>query len=163
MHDLGVRRQFADSANSAMFKRLFNTAEAPSLLCSQLKRVPDPEGPYLCEFIRILYAGLESAVLKSVWLKSKVQGKSVLVRNKQLTGESPEVVSEFVGNLMRAYRNGHHGYFSSKDEPRPSRYLFLVDGTIPDALASLPSIWFLAYLIDPGIVGWRRLEMGMYP
>lgn len=155
--------RFADSASSAMFKRLFNTAEAPSLLCGQLKRVPDPEGPYLCEFIRNLYAGLESAVLKSVWLKSKVQGKSVLVRNKQMTGESPEVVSEFVGNLMRAYRNGHHGYFSSKDEPRPSRYLFLVDGTIPDALASLPSIWFLAYLIDPGIVGWRRLELKAYP
>ncbi len=158
-----ISTRFASTGATVMFKRLFNTTEAPNLLCSQLKNAPEPVGSYLSDFTRNLYGGLESAVLKSVWLKSKVQGTNVLVRNRQLTGELPEAISDFVGNLMRAYRNGHHGYFSSEDEPRPSRYLFLVDGTIPDALASLPSIWFLAYLIDPGIVGWRRLELGTYP
>jgi hypothetical protein len=157
-----ISTRFAGTGATVMFKQLFNTAKGPDLLRNQFKKAPDPVGSYLCEFTRNLYGSLESAVLRSVWLKSKVQGTNVLVRNKQLTAEVPETVSDFVGNLMRAYRNGHHGYFSSKEEPRPSRYLFLVDGTIPDALASLPSLWFLAYLIDPGIVGWRRLGLGIY-
>ena len=132
------------------------------LICQRFQSIPGPVGPYLCDFTTKIYAELEATVTKSIWMKTKIKGTDILVRNSKLTGENPEPISKFVGNLMRAYRNGHHGYFSSDREPRPSRYLFLVDGTVPDSLVHLPSLWLLAYLMDPSIVGWNHLAISSY-
>lgn len=154
--------RFGSIPATQMFKRLFNPVEAPNLLCDQFALIPDPIGSYLCSFARERYATLQSGIYNSVWLKAKAHNNHVLVRNNSLNAEVPEPIADFVGNLMRAYRNCHHGYFSSPGETRPSRYLFLVDGTLPDAIVNLPSLWLLAYLIDPGLVGWKRLGVNQY-
>lgn len=154
--------RFGKAASTQMFKRLFNPVEASTLLCDQLSKIPGPVGTYLCSFTQQCYATLQSAVYDSVWLKSKAQSNHVLVRDNSLTAEVSEPIAQFVGNVMRAYRNGHHGYFSSPGETRPSRYLFLVDGRLPDVIVNLPSLWLLAYLIDPNTVGWGRLGVSEY-
>ncbi|HEV2970535.1 MAG TPA: hypothetical protein VGY55_11245 [Pirellulales bacterium] len=65
---------------------------------------------------------------------------------------------------MRAYRNSHHGYFSAdaNSNNRPSRYLFLVDGNLPAEIMALPALWWLAYLADPGMIGWKHLPIGAF-
>ena len=65
---------------------------------------------------------------------------------------------------MRTYRNAHHGYFSadSKSHNRPSRYLFLTDGNLPAEMTAVPALWWLAYLADPGLVGWKHLPVGAF-
>ena len=54
-------------------------------------------------------------------------------KKKDMSKEEMISRPDFVAELMRAYRNAHHGYFSAADErnKRPSRYLFLADGDLP--------------------------------
>ena len=56
-----------------------------------------------------------------------------------------------------------HGYFTDadKDKRRPSRYLWMVDGNVPDSITSLPALWLLAYLVDQTFVGWNPLPIGI--
>ena len=70
----------------------------------------------------------------------------------------------FVAELMRCYRNAHHGYFTAApaSHNRPSRYLFLVSGDLPAEMAALPALWWLAYLADPGMIGWKHLPINEY-
>jgi hypothetical protein len=146
---------------SEMFKPLFNPDKGPVMVGQRLRGIPGI-GDYLHEFTIRCYDDLKTTILQSVWLKSKVAGNEVVVRDRLLTGENREPIADFVANVIRALRNGHHGYFSSEKEPRPSRYLFLVDGTVPDSMLSLPTVWLLAYLADPSLVGWKRLAVNAY-
>ena len=85
------------------------------------------------------------------------------MRDRELTSEVEIPTPEFTSEVMRAYRNAHHGYFTTGDRSnRPSRYLFLVDGNLPVEMSALSVIWWLAYLADPKFVGWRHLEIGAY-
>jgi hypothetical protein len=107
-----------------------------------------------------LYRRVEDTVIDSVWLRSKVTSSGVLVRRRDdLTQEELVARPRFVAELMRAYRNAHHGYFTEADDrqKRPSRYLFLVNGNLPVELVALPPFWWLAYLPDPIMVGWKQL------
>ncbi len=85
------------------------------------------------------------------------------MRNKDLSAEVTVPRADFVADMMRAYRNGHHGYFTAADKSnRPSRYLFLTDGDLPAELGALPGLWWLAYLADPTLVGWKHLPVNEY-
>jgi hypothetical protein len=146
------------------FKRLFDTQVGPTILRPRLANLPDPFGPDLAALTEQLYKTIEEKIVASVWVKSKVQPGGVLVRDKELKNEELIPRSDFVGELMRVYRNAHHGYFTSGDprQQRPSRYLFLVDGDLPVEMTALPALWWLAYLADPTMVGWRHLPVGLY-
>jgi hypothetical protein len=82
-----------------------------------------------------------------------------MVRDKNLTGEGAIPVPQFVAEVMRAYRNAHHGYFSADpvSQNRPLRFLSLVNGNLPVEMSALPVLWWLAYLADPSLVGWKPL------
>jgi hypothetical protein len=109
-----------------------------------------------------LYHRIEETVINSIWRKSKVTPQGVMVRKKKdMSQEELVLRPAFVAGLMRAYRNAHHGYFSDGDKShkRPSRYLFLADGDLPAEITALPALWWLAYLADPGMVGWNHLPI----
>ena len=161
----GMSKLFGNHADpSDFFKRLFHPQEGPALLRDRLCQLPSPFGAELPAIAEQLYRQIEETVVNSVWLKSKVAADGVLVRRKDLTREESVSRSDFVAELMRVYRNAHHGYFTAADprQNRPSRYLFLVDGDLPAEMMALPPLWWLAYLADPGMVGWKHLPINSF-
>jgi hypothetical protein len=136
----GMSMLFGNHANpSDFFKHLFHPQEGPALLRDRLRLLPGPFGTELPTVAEQLYGRIEETVVNSVWLKSKVAADGVLVRSKDLTREEPVSRPDFVAELMRGYRNAHHGYFTAADrwQNRPSRYLFLVDGDLPVEMMAL--------------------------
>jgi hypothetical protein len=145
------------------FKDLFHPAYGPALLRGRLGQLPPPFGSDLPALADQLYRQIQQTVIESVWLRSKVTPSDVLVRDRTLAVESPVTHADFVAELMRCYRNGHHGYFTAADnQARASRYLHLVDGNLPAEMMALPALWWLAYLADTGIVGWNPLPINKY-
>lgn len=156
---------FGNHANpTEFFKKLFNTAEGPELLRDRLAELPAPFGAALPGLADQVYHEIEEKVIASVWLRSKVTPGGVMVRDKDLATEECHARPDFVAELMRCYRNAQHGYFTAADrqQRRPSRFLFLADGDLPVEMTALPALWWLAYLADPGIVGWKQLPVGTF-
>jgi len=93
-----------------------------------------------------------------------VTPNGILVRDKNLANEQPIPAPQFVAEVMRAFRNAHHGYFSAdpQSQNRPSRFLYLVNGNLPVEMSVFPAVWWLAYLADPEMVGWRHLKINAY-
>jgi len=161
----GMSKLFGNHVDASdFFKRLFHPQKGPALLRDRLRQLPGPFGSELPALAEQLYGRIEETVVNSVWLKSKVVADGVLVRSRDLTREEPVSRSDFVAELMRVYRNAHHGYFTAADQRqnRPSRYLFLVDGDLPVEMLALPALWWLAYLADPGLVGWKHLPINFF-
>jgi hypothetical protein len=151
-------------SKAGFFKAIFNTKEGPALIAPRLAGMPAPFDRYFSDLTATVYGKIEETVLTSVWLPGKVTTNGVLVRREDLTREDPVSAPTFVAEVMRAYRNAQHGYFSADptSRKRPSRFLYLVDGNLPVEMSVLPIIWWLAYLADPGIIGWKHLEVGAY-
>ncbi|MBA4190908.1 MAG: hypothetical protein C0467_23210 [Planctomycetaceae bacterium] len=161
----GLSSMFGNHTGASdFFKRLFHSVEGPALLRDRLAQLPAPFGTELPALADRLYKTIEDTVIESVWLKSKLTPGGVLVRNKNLSSEVVVPRADFVADLMRVYRNGHHGYFTAGDKQgnRPSRYLFLTDGNLPAELSALPPLWWLAYVADPTMLGWKHLPVGEY-
>ena len=151
------------SNDTGFFKSLFNTNEVPKRIRNLLGQLPAPFDSYFPDVADKAYRKIEETVVASVWRKQKVSAAGIIVRNKDLTSETAVSPSEFTSEVMRAYRNAHHGYFSAGDRGnRPSRYLFLVDGNLPVEMSALPVLWWLTYLADPKFVGWEHLEISAY-
>jgi hypothetical protein len=146
------------------FKTLFHTQDGPALIAPRLANLPVPFAAYFADLAVQVYRKIEETVLTSVWRSGKVTTNGVQVRDKDLASEALMPVPQFVAEVMRAYRNAHHGYFSADklSQNRPSRYLFLVDGNLPVEISALPILWWLAYLADPGLVGWTHLPIGTF-
>jgi len=149
---------FGGKGSTVLFKELFNPSTGRNLIYSGLSSIPGDIGGKLVSASSELYDDLRNVVLDSVWVPGKRQAGTVLVKNRKLTAEIAEDEDLFVANVVRALRNGHHGYFTAGDpQNRPSRYLFMVNGNTPDSLSALPALWLLAYLADPSFAGWQPL------
>jgi hypothetical protein len=150
--------------STEFYKLLFNTSDGSNFVRAELSPLPEPFRSYFQDLSTKLYGEIEKAILDSVWFKPKVTTAGVAVRNKDLTGENVEPPPRFVANVMRAFRNAHHGYFTLRDagKNRPSRYLFPITGNVPDSITTLPVLWLLAYLANPRITGWNHLEVNHY-
>jgi hypothetical protein len=159
---LSVR--FRNSAPDAgFFKNIFHTKDAPTRIGKLLAGMPQPFAGYFADVAARVYGKIEEAVRASVWRNSKITATGIMVQNKAQTAEAEVPLPEFVGETMRAYRNAHHGYFTEGDpSKRPSRFLFMVDGTLPVEMSALPVLWWLSYLADPTFVGWQHLPIGMF-
>jgi hypothetical protein len=158
---LGER--FNARRGTSLFRHLFHTQDGPALLTPRLAGLPAPFGSYLMDLTRSVYGQVEDAVVKSVWLPGLVAPGGVRVQKEDQSGDEVIPRPDFVSGVMRAYRNAHHGYFTAGDKHRrPTRFLFPVDGNLPVEISALPVLWWLAYLADPQLVGWRHLEIGAY-
>lgn len=145
------------------FKALFNTEEGPSLIASRVARLPAPFGGYLSDLTSQIYLRIQDTVVGSVWRRNKVKSEGILVMDERLAREELVPVPRFVAEVMRGYRNAHHGYFSSSgNRQRPLRFLLPVNGNMPVEISALPALWWLAYLADPSLVGWNHLKIDAY-
>jgi hypothetical protein len=154
---------FRGTLPTDFFKDLFHPVEGPALLRSRLARLPPPFDADLPALADRMYQEIQQTVIDSVWLRTKVTPSDVLVRDRALAVEKPIPHADFVAELIRCYRNGHHGYFTASDkQARPSRYLYLAEGDLSAEVSGLPALWWLAYLADPRLVGWQYLPVGQY-
>jgi hypothetical protein len=155
-----LSKRFGNHKNKTeFFKKLFHTQDGLALLAPRFAGMPAPFASYFADLTAQVYRKIEETVLASVWRPGKVTPAGVLVKDKDLANEAPMPVPQFVAEVMRAYRNAHHGYFSADkvSQNRPLRFLFLVNGNLPVEMSALPVPWWLAYLADPGLVGWKPL------
>jgi hypothetical protein len=160
-----LSERFGNHKNKTdFFKTLFHTQQGPALIAPRFADMPAPFADYFTELTPMVYHKIEETVLTSVWRPGKVTPGGVLVKDKDLTTEAPMPMPQFVAEVMRAYRNAHHGYFSADkvSQNRPLRFLFPVNGNLPVEMSALPVLWWLAYLADPGVVGWKHLPLGAF-
>ncbi len=154
---------FAKTRKTEFYKRLFNTNVGTNLVSSEFTTLPAPFDAYFRDLTTAIYGELETKIMDSIWLKSKVTPVGVLVRNAALTADNIEPNHKFVANVMRALRNAHHGYFTSPDgSKRSSRYLYPITGNVPDSITTLPALWLIAYLANPSFAGWKHLQVSHY-
>lgn len=150
---------FNKAGETIFFKKLFNPEKALKILEPCLKKLPEPFCSYTITTLKNIYAELKGTIEDSIWLEDIKDGDKVKVMNKNLDNEQEETLDDFVANLMRAYRNAHHGYFTALDNKnRPSRYLSIVKGDLPDSISFLPILWLLAFLNEPQIIGWKPIK-----
>jgi hypothetical protein len=164
LYDTHSERFGNHKGKTEFFKKLFHPADGPALITPTFGGLPPPFADYFASVTTHVYRKLEETILASIWRRDKVTAKGVLVRDKELLTESPMPIPQFVSEVMRAYRNAHHGYFSAdpSSQNRPSRFLFLVNGNLPVEISALPVLWWIAYLARPEIVGWKQLGIGQY-
>lgn len=140
-----------NAGSTLRFKDIFNPSTGLSLIKSSLATVPEPARRLLLDGASSVYDHLRDTVLKSIFVPEKrTPSGGVLVRNKSLSAEVEETADEFTSNVIRALRNTHHGYMTEGDKQnRPSRYLALVTGDIPDTMTYIGVLTGLAVLGDP--------------
>jgi hypothetical protein len=150
------------NAGEGLFKRLFNPDVARDACSSLLASLPAGARSFFTGVMETVYTELRETVERSIWIQGKVNDGRVQVRSRDLAREESQDIGQFVSTLMRALRNTHHGYFSELDDAnRPSRYLAMSTGDLPDSLSALALIWILCLLADvEGITGWKSLGVG---
>lgn len=150
---------------SEWFKKLFHPIEGQRIVETCLASLPEPYRSYLDEISSKVYLELQTVVKDSVWIASKVETDGVMVKDRTLQSENKESWPDFVSNVMRVFRNTHHGYLTTADEKskRPSRYLAMVNGNTPDSLSYLGVLWALCLLANPKeMIGWEWIPTGFY-
>jgi hypothetical protein len=151
--------------DSNWFKTLFHPTNGAALLKSIVQKLPTPFSDYLVGVIENLYVHLESTVIASMYVKGKIAASGgILVKNRDNTAEIEESQPDFTANVVRALRNAHHGYFTELDRSRrPSRYLALVTGDLPETLSYLGVLFAIGLLADPeALIGWRTMPVGAF-
>jgi len=144
---------WTETRNSERFKTLFNPIDGLDLLKRALATAPGPWRDLLEQGADAVYSALRDTVIGSITMPDKNTGAGVLVRNSALTSEVLETYEVFTANVLRSLRNTHHGYMTAQDrQARPSRYLALVTGELPDQVTYIGVLAGLAYLADPTVM-----------
>ncbi|MBN8568726.1 MAG: hypothetical protein J0M18_03770 [Ignavibacteria bacterium] len=138
------------NSDTELFTRLFNKNYSVPLMSDILNRSSLNIKGQLINVLEKIYDDLEKNIKDSIWVRTKVNGNDVNVKNKALATENIENISDFTTHVIRALRNTHHGYLTRKDPRgnRPSRYLSLITGELPSTLPSLAFIWIICLLED---------------
>jgi hypothetical protein len=146
------------------FKTLVHPIEGRTLLKKAFGTAPAPFANLLPDVIDAIYDSLRKGIIGSVFVPAKKTGAGILVRNRTLSSEAAESADDFTANVVRSLRNTHHGYLSKNDSSlRPSRYLALVNGTLPESFARLGPLIALGAVIAPDTMfGWQFMPVGTF-
>jgi hypothetical protein len=145
------------------FKTLVHPVQGQVLLKAALGTVPAPFATVVADIVDAIYINLRDTIVASVFVPTKKTSSGILVCNKDLSSENMESTDDFTANVIRALRNTHHGYLTRNDRHslRPSRYLALVNGTLPEAFARLgPLLALAAVVASEEIFGWKFMPTG---
>ncbi|MBK3804040.1 hypothetical protein GAY33_33720 [Azospirillum brasilense] len=144
------------------FKTLFHPVQGRALMRKILQTIPKPVQGVLMDATDAVYDHLKSTIMGSIFVPAKIKANgNVTVRNKSGTGEAEVTPDDFTANVIRSLRNTHHGYLTKNDtQQRPSRYLALVTGNVPDTMPYLGLLFSVALLADSeALFGWRALPV----
>jgi hypothetical protein len=158
---IGELARFWGLANDGpeYFKRLVHPTTGQALVKKAFATAPASFSSVVANVTDSIYAHLRDTIYNSVFVPTKRTGSGILVRDRTLSSESAESADDFATNVIRALRNTHHGYLSRNDRRlRPSRYLALVNGSLPEAFARLGTVLALAATVAPQeTFGWNFL------
>jgi hypothetical protein len=143
-----LAQYWAGSQPTERFKALFNPTEGLARFTSAFATAPNSIRNILLDGAASVYDDLRTTVLNSVFVAAKrTSAGGVLVRDRTLSVEREEDGDTFTANVVRALRNTHHGYMTAGDkQSRPSRYLALVTGAVPDTMTYIGVLSGLAML-----------------
>jgi len=143
-----LAQYWAGSQPTERFKALFNPTEGLARFTSALVTAPNSIRSILLNGAASVYDDLRTTILDSVFVAAKrTSAGGVLVRDRTLSVEREEDKDTFTANVVRALRNTHHGYMTAGDkQSRPSRYLVLVTGAVPDTMTYIGVLSGLALL-----------------
>jgi len=144
------------------FKKLVHPVGGRSLIKTAFNSAPERFRGIIMSITDDIYDNIQETIVNSVYVNKKKTSSGILVLDNRLSAEQVESHPEFTANVIRALRNTNHGYLSKNDRGlRPSRYLALVDGNVPEAFARLGTLLALAAVVDPQTMfGWRFLPTG---
>jgi hypothetical protein len=159
-----LARLWRNNPQAEVFKPLFNPSIGPALLDQALAGAPQPWRGLLLDGAKAVYEDLRATIEQSIVVPVKKTSNGVMVLNRQLNTEALESLDVFTANVLRALRNTHHGYLTRRDgQARPSRYLGLVTGALPDTFTYIGVLAGLAYLANPvGLVGRAAYPLETY-
>jgi hypothetical protein len=148
------------------FKTLFHSIDGLALLKRAYAGMPRAIADNLIRAASAVYAHLQSAIVESVFVSNKKSAAGdILVRDRALANEVPEAPADFVANIIRCLRNTHHGYLTKRDSRglRPSRYLALISGNLPNTFQYLGTLFAIALLADPQVAaGWSFMPVSSF-
>jgi hypothetical protein len=146
------------------FKTLVHPLHGHALLKAAFATAPAPFATVFSDVAAAIYENLRDTIVGSVFVPTKKTSSGILVRNKALSSENVESGEDFSANVIRALRNTHHGYLTKNDNSlRPSRYLALINGTLPEAFARLGPLLSLAATVAPETMfGWKFMPTGSF-
>lgn len=146
-------------------------------LLPNLQKYPSPFSLFFTSECDGIYDVVHQKVLgkDGLWMTYRRKPSGVQTRHWDKTSksfqENPSLYSEdeFVGEIVRAIRNTHHGYISDHDKRR--RFAIFVSmhtGQLPDEFTAIPQLIWLAVIQDPestilsDCITDQKLQMSLY-
>lgn len=149
------------SVNGINRDRMFHyflTRNFAKSLVDTLSEVPSPFGAFFSSETEEVFDLLYKSVLgeNGLWMKYRSISAGISSREWDKNSGSfhdrafPYSDEEFVGEVVRAVRNTHHGYISDRDDRRRfAVFMSMHTGKLADSLTALPQFMWLAGLLDP--------------
>jgi hypothetical protein len=146
------------------FKTLVHPVTGQALVRGAFASAPGSFAADLTNIAAAVYKSTRDAIVDSVFAPAKKTPTGILVRNRALSSEAEETNDDFTANAIRSLRNTHHGYLTRNDtQLRPSRYLALINGTLPESFARLGTLLALAAAVAPdSVIGWHWLSTSSF-
>lgn len=129
-------------------------------LLPRFKNLPPPFDGFFHQECNQIFDSLYYTVLgkKGLWMTYRKTAKGIRTREwdkyLSLFQDAASLCSEeeFVGEIVRAIRNTHHGYVSNKDKKRRfSIFGSMHTGKLPDQFTAIPQLIWLTTFEDPRI------------
>ncbi len=141
-----------------MFQYFVTQPFKNNFLLSKLQSLPAPFDTFFRAECDRIYDILYQTVLgkDGLWMNYRRTAKGIRTRKWDKDSSSfrdnPDVCSEdeFVGEIVRAVRNTHHGYVSDEDKKRRfAVFGSMHTGKLPDEFTAIPQLIWLATIEDP--------------
>lgn len=146
------------SQAEARFRYFVGRTFANTILSPNLTQYPSPFSTFLPSECDRIYDELYRRVLGSegLWMTYRRQAAGIQTRlwdkssRSFIESASLKTDDEFVGEIVRAIRNTHHGYVSDNDSRRRfAVFVSMHTGQLPDDFTAIPQLIWLAVLQNP--------------
>lgn len=155
----GVREYWGKPiADDRFFRDIFTPGESTRAIRHAFSDAPRVIQTLIENQLDALHEELSKKLRDSIPFESIVKEDGESVKFRDPYSDHGEFVEqsweEFVGRMMRALRNTHHGYLMAN--PNSRRYLGLTTGNIPDSITHFGVLLALAAAVDPeGLLGFE--------
>lgn len=146
------------SKSEERFRYFVGKTFANTVLSPSLKQYPSPFSTFFPHECDRVYDNLHKKVLgiEGLWMAYRRQAAGIQTRrwdkNSNSFAENPKLYTEdeFVGQIVRAIRNTHHGYISDNDERRRfAVFISMHTGQLADDFTAIPQLIWLAVVQNP--------------
>jgi hypothetical protein len=141
-----------------LFHHFAGKAFASTYLSPILQQYPAPYSTFFADECKRVYDNLHNTVLGTdgLWMSYRRTTTGIQTRRwDETSGMFSErstlyTEDEFVGEVVRAIRNTHHGYISDNDERRRfAVFVSMHTGQLPDDFTAIPQLIWLAIIQNP--------------